>query len=77
MGSGWMTERQRKQAIREAKEFQERAYEQNQRLERMSRNDPRREAEQEKMVQTAQESGKRAARWYKAQGRDIHLLGCD
>ena len=77
MGSGWMSERQRKQAIREAKEYQERAYHQNQALERMSKSDPQRANQQESMVRTAQESGRRYGRWLKAQGRPITLRDCE
>jgi hypothetical protein len=64
-----MSEKQRKQTIREAKERQEKAYHENQALERMSPRDPRFEAQQEKMVSTAQECGRRYANWLKAQGR--------
>jgi len=71
MTSGWMSEKQRKEAIREAKLAQERAYEQNVRLNRMNPRDPRLSEQTDRMVNEAQECGRKYAKWLKAQGRKI------
>lgn len=72
--SGWMSEKQRKQTIREAKEHQERAYAEKVKLDNMSRRDPGYQHQQDRMIRTAQECGVRLANWQKAQGRQGRVL---
>ena len=67
--SGWRSEKQRKELRREAKLHQERAAGERDKLDRMSRTDPSRERQQERMISAAQDCGRRYAVWLKAQGR--------